>query len=81
MRGLCFSLFSFISAAVDNAPTRAILGIRSFSANVPQTAAIGISDYAFITFPYRVYGADYDWLSVRCVNSDGSEPDPKEFAN
>lgn len=49
--------------------------------NVPKTAATGATDYAFITFPHRIYGAGHDWVTVRCVNSDGSEIDPKDFAN
>lgn len=41
--------------------------------NVPGTAADGRTDFAYITFPHGVYGAGRDWITVRCVNSDGSE--------
>ncbi|HTM68558.1 MAG TPA: hypothetical protein VL426_04615 [Candidatus Binatia bacterium] len=49
------------------------LGFERRTINEARTAADGRTDFAFITFPHAAYGAGRDWITVRCVNSDGSE--------
>ncbi|HTK04457.1 MAG TPA: hypothetical protein VL500_02645 [Candidatus Eisenbacteria bacterium] len=51
------------------------LGFERRTINDAVAAGSGASDFAFITFPHEVYGAGRDWITVRCVNSDGSELD------
>lgn len=51
------------------------LGFERRTINEARTAADGRTDFAFITFPHDAYGAGRDWITVRCVNSDGSELD------
>lgn len=49
--------------------------------NVARTAASRIMDYGYVTFPHRIYGAGRDWITVRCVNSDGTEIDPALYTH
>ncbi len=41
-----------------------------------QTLKSGYTDYARISFPYVRYGLSREIITVRCVSSDGKEPDP-----
>jgi len=41
-----------------------------------QSLKSGHTDYARISFPYGSYGLSRDIITVRCVSSDGKEPDP-----
>jgi len=47
--------------------------------NDAVAAGSGATDIAFITFPHGVYGAGRDWITVRCVSSDGSELDNEDL--
>ncbi|MEY4744429.1 MAG: hypothetical protein RL272_374 [Candidatus Parcubacteria bacterium] len=38
-------------------------------------------EVAYVTFPHGVYGDGHEWLNVRCVSSDGGDPDPDGLEN
>lgn len=65
-----------VGELVDGPLKRLKLGFERITQTNHQTLKTGFTDYVRITFPYGSYGLRRDVIAVRCVSSDGEEPDP-----
>jgi hypothetical protein len=65
-----------IAALVTGPLVRLKLDFQRLTEANHQSLKSGYTDYARISFPYPSYGLSREIITVRCVSSDGKEPDP-----